>query len=204
VTALLFCAAAWALDPGDQVQVDLIGGGQIQGAVKSAGPTSLALTGGNQEYQVSLALVEAAWINGEQTTTSQLKEEAAELYHRQSMELSRLKEHSPRPLLVFGTSMLWPGTGHLLLGERSLGLGYAVLELVLVSTGVFFAATENYQSLVPLIGVETLFRIYAVSDATSKAKRRRARIQAAPVQGGMQLSISVALGPIHQPVLASP
>lgn len=204
MSPLLLCAAAWALDPGDQVQVVLIGGGEIQGAVKSAGPTSLALTGQNQEYQVSLALVEQAWINGEQATAAHLKEEAAELYNRQSLELSRLKERSPRPLVVFGASMLWPGSGHLLLGERALGLGYAALELVLVGTGAFFAYTENYQSLVPLIGVETLFRVYAVSDATGKAKRRRARIQAGPVAGGMQLSFSVALGPIHQPTLGSP
>jgi hypothetical protein len=204
VSPLLLCAAAWALEPGDQVQVELVGGGEIQGSVKSAGPTSLMLTGGNQEHRVSLALVEGAWINGEQTTTAQLKEEAAELYHRQSLELSRLKDHSPRPLVVFGASMLWPGTGHLLLGERGLGLGYALVELMLVCTGAFFAYTENYQSLVPLIGVETLFRVYAVSDATGKSMRRRARIQASPLAGGMHLSLWVALGPIRQPGLASP
>ena len=196
---LLFCAAAWALDPGD-----LVGGGEIYGTVKSAGPTSLALTGSNQEYRISLALVESALINGEQTTSAQLKEEAAELYHRQSMELSRLKANSPKPLVVFGTSMLWPGAGHLMLGERTLGLGYATVEFLLVGTGAFFAYTKNYPSLLPLIGVETLFRVYAVSDATSKAKRRRARILASPVTGGMQLSLSFALGPIQEPMLSSP
>lgn len=193
---MLLCAAAWALDPGDQVQVELLGGGEIQGAVKSAGPTSLVLTGRNQEYQVSLALVQAAWINGESASPLQLKEEVAELYHRQSLELARLQEYNPRPLVVFGTSMLWPGTGHLLLGERALGLGYAVVELVLVGTGAFFAYTENYQSLVPLIGVETLFRVYAVSDATGKARRRRARIQASPMAGGVHVAFSVSLGPM--------
>ena len=198
MSPLLLCAAALALDPGDQVQVELVGGGEIQGAVKSAGPTSLVLTGRNQEFQVNLSLVNAAWINGEPASTLQLKEEVAELYHRQGLELARLQEHSPRPLVVFGTSMLWPGTGHLLLGERGLGLGYAVVELVLVGTGAFFAYTENYQSLVPLIGVETLFRVYAVSDATGKARRRRARIQASPMPGGLHLSFSVALGPMGQ------
>ncbi len=201
---LLFCAAALALDPGDQVQIVLVGGGEIYGAVKSAGPNSLALTGSNQEYRVSLALVESASINGEQSTVAQLKEDAAELYHRQSMELSRLKANSPKPLVVFGASMLWPGAGHLMLGERRLGLGYATVELLLVGTGALFAYTDNYPSLVPLLGVETLFRVYAVSDATGKARRRRARVLASPVTGGMQLSLSVALGPIKEPVLGSP
>ena len=85
-----------------------------------------------------------------------------------------------------------------------MGLGYATVELLLVGTGALFAYTDNYPSLVPLLGVEPLFRVYAVSDATGKARRRRARVLASPVTGGMQLSLSVALGPIKEPVLGSP
>lgn len=202
--SVYLCAAAWALDPGDRVEVQLTGGGEISGSVKSAGPNSLVLTGDNQEYSVSLTLVESAQVNGSPSSALELREETAELYHRQTLELARLERYSPRPLVVFGTSMLWPGAGHMLLGERGLGIGYAVLELVLVSTGAFFVYTENYQSLVPLVGVETLFRVYAVADATGKAKRRRARLQASPMQGGVQVALTVPLGPMGEGVSAAP
>lgn len=199
MSGALLLAAITALEPGDQMHLELVGDGEVTGMLAEVGTQSLVLTGGNQRTEVPLALVEAAWVDGAPMDLPTLHREVGDLHHRQELQLAALAAHTPNPFLVVGSSLLLPGSGHLMLGERSEGWGYIAVTSIIWGTGAWLMYSENYQPLLPLAGVDLLFRTYATADAAILTRQRRTRLGLSVHQSGLGVQLYRPLGAIPEP-----
>ena len=171
----LVCAAAYALAPNESVQVTLRGGEVVHGTVHRADPETLVLSGDDQMFEVPLALVESAIVDGRDLTPDALRDEVA-AYVEWDLARRQLTEHErrPPPAAVATASIIWPGSGHLLLGDPKGFVGYAVVDAALLGAGAWFALGEqNAAPLLPLAALDAGVRVYAAADATRTARRRR-------------------------------
>ncbi|MCP4806497.1 MAG: hypothetical protein GY913_08710 [Proteobacteria bacterium] len=182
----LGCAAAFALAPNDEMRVQLRGGDEVVGAVHTADADVLVLSGDNQLTEIPLALVETAWIEDREVDRDALGQEL-EAYVEWDLARRELGPalRTPAPPFVATASILWPGSGHLMLGDPKGFVGYAVVDAALIGAGVWFAVGEgNAAPLLPLAAIDAGVRVYAAADATRTARRRRKALTLGPVEGG--------------------
>lgn len=182
----LACAAAFALTPNDRVRVELRGGGDVEGSVHTATVDQLSLMSEGQLVDIPLVLVETAWI-GERVLTPE--ELAAELQAYVEHDLARrdLGPHMrrPPPVVVGTASVLWPGSGHLMLGDVPSFAGYALVDAGLIGAGLWFALGEGTPGpLIPLAALDAGVRLHAAADASRTARRRRGAVVVGPTDDG--------------------
>jgi hypothetical protein len=182
---------ALALEANDVVTLELVAGGELEGRVLTGDDEGLTLTFDNREQVVPWTLVEVALVNGEPMDLPQLEREVIEF------DLRRQKpppDRSGPPLAVVGaSSILWPGTGHLLLGDWRSFVGYSVLEAGLLGAAAWWIFVEgNAAPVVPIAGLSGAFRVWSAADAVYTARKRRTRVGLAPIPaGGMVICISL-------------
>ncbi len=87
--------------------------------------------------------------------------------------IRNLYPRPPSPAMVGALSLLWPGSGHLALGKARSFVGYTVVELGLVGTGVYLYNSGNSAQIIPLLVLDALFRAYAFNQAVRESNRRR-------------------------------
>lgn len=182
---------ALALEANDVVTLELVAGGELEGRVLSGDEDGLTLTFDNREQAVPWVLVGRALVNGDPMELPQLQREVIEF------DLSRqppIPERSAPPVAVVGAaSILWPGTGQLLLGDWRSFVGYSVLEVGLVGAAVWWVFVEgNAAPVVPIAALSGAFRVWSAADAVYTARKRRALVGLVPFpEGGMVLCISL-------------
>jgi len=81
--------------------------------------------------------------------------------------------HPPSPLLAGVASAIFPGAGHLLLGEWSDAARYGLLESVFLGTSVFLLFTAQAGAVLPVLALDLTFRAFTVSETGREAQRRR-------------------------------
>ena len=202
MTLLALLGLAAALEPDDHCRLQLAAGDQVEGRVFSAEPGVLVLTARDEQMRIPLVLIDAAWVEGQPVPLEQLEDELLEL-HQLSLERRELAVgyRRPHPALVATSSAIWPGSGHLMLGDVGSFVGYTAVELSLLGFGAYFVFVEERAGpLVPLALVDLSFRTWAVADATRTARRRRAALTLAPhPDGGAVVMLSGPLGGAWRP-----
>ena len=188
---------ALALEPDQPCRFELVAGAVVEGRLYGAEPGVLLVSSEGEQLRVPLPLVERAWIEGEPVGLDQLR---ADLPALEALTLRRLElapgPRRPPPLLVAMSSAVWPGSGHLMLGDVGSFVGYTAVEATLVGVGAYVLLVEERAGpLLPLALVDLTFRSWAVADATRTAKRRRPAVALTPGRdGGFVVILSGPLG----------
>jgi hypothetical protein len=188
---------ALALEPDQACRLELAAGAVVEGRVYGAEQGTLLVSSGGEQVRVPLALVDRAWVDGEPVDPAQLRAELPEL---ELETLERLELGSglrrPPPALVAVSSAIWPGSGHLMLGDVGSFVGYTAIQASLVGVGAYVLLVEERAGpLLPLAVVDLTFRSWAVADATRTARRRRPALALAPnPDGGFVVMMSGPLG----------
>ena len=176
-------ALVLALEANDVVRVELVAGGELEGRVLEGDDEAFTLTFDNRAEAVPWALVGEAWVNGESIPVPQLQREVLEFdLARQPLLPDR---RWPHPVVVGGASILWPGTGQLLLGDVGSFVGYSAIELGLLGGMAWWVLVEqNASPLVTLGALSMAFRIWSAADAVYVTKKRRSTVAVMPAPGG--------------------
>lgn|GEM_PF-7058806 len=81
--------------------------------------------------------------------------------------------HPPSPVLTGVASAIFPGAGHLLLGEWSDAARYGLLESVFLGTSIFLLFTAQAGAVLPVLALDLTLRAFTVSETGREAQRRR-------------------------------
>ncbi len=185
-------ALALALEGNDLLVLDLPAGVEVSGQIVSADEEEIILSEGNERHVVPWVLIEQASVNGQSVSVSQLQREAQTWEVQHEVDLSHLP--APPVGLVIAASLVWPGTGQLLLGDPRGFLAYSGVEVVLLSVAAYnLFVVEQTGPLLPLAGVDALFRIYSAYEAQQTARKRRTPLHLSVLprpHGGLQVSLS--------------
>ena len=175
--ALLFLVfwggPARALDGNDVLTLELVSGEKVYGWYFETDAGVLVLTGDNRRREVPLDWVSAVNLNGDEISQVAFK---AMLDEAQA-ELDAFRENPPPhppPVVVSGLSWIWAGAGHAALGEWKKSGLYAMVDCVLWGTGAFAVLQgQQFAILIPLAGVEILFRGASAGQAARISRERR-------------------------------
>ena len=173
----LWVASAWALDGNDRLDLTLGSGEVVSGWYFTAQDGLVVLSGDNRFTEVPVEHVIAWRCNG---ATQLLVDFEAEMAGAQSVvDAYRLDPPpTPSPMVVGTLAMGLGGAGHAALGDWGQAAGYALVDVVflgLAAHNLFVA--ENGAVVLPLLGLDLLFRGYATGEVVREAKRRRARLE---------------------------
>lgn len=187
-------ALGLALDGNDVLTIELVAGGEVQGYAVGGDEEGITVTWDNQRTTVPWDLVESVQVNGESISVPEIKTEAAQL--GRSDEPLYLR--APAPFVVGTASMIWPGSGHLLLGDRRSFLAYSGVEFALLGVAAWqIYDAQSLGPLVPLAALDLLFRVYSAVEATDEARGRRESVRlglSSPPALGLTLILSDAPG----------
>lgn len=176
--ALGLLGGAEAVEPADRVRVELVAGGEAEGWFLGWDGESLSLSGDNQVFTVPLALVEAVSVNGDALTVDTFRDALPEV------AAPPAPVWRPSPALAGGASLIWPGSGHAMMGDWGGFAGYTAVELVLWGGAAWWAFGERRTGpLVTVVLLDAVFRVYAVAESVDMARRARIRVAAAPLDG---------------------
>lgn len=200
---LALASLAIALDSGDEVQFELRGGGEVQGYALQAESDHLVVSNSDAVYQVHTALVTRVWVAGVELDVDTYHRDL-DTFRRAQLEARGLgpdARRPPPPWVVGGASLLWPGSGHLLLGDLPQFIGYSCVEIAFLGIAAYWVfGAQLYGPLIPLALLDGTFRAYAAADTVRSAKRRRAQLVLAPGSDGgavVGLAFGSTLTPAH-------
>lgn len=178
--ALLWAGAAMALAPNDRVEVVLDDGRVVSGWYQSVDAGVLTLTHGGEVWAVPLSLVDSARVNAQPVPLTALQSHATP--PNTGAPLRPLP--APPPGAVVGLSLVWPGLGHAALGEWGAAGSYALVNGVFWGTGAWAISERQLGVLIPLAGLDLLFRGWSSAEARRLALRRRSSPVMAAGTGG--------------------
>jgi len=182
---LALVGLAIALESGDEVRVELRGGGELSGYALTASETALELSNAQGHVEVPTALVSRAWVEGVELDPSRYRQDVEAFHAAQLAARSAEGLRTPPVLVVGAASAIWPGTGHLLLGQPREFLAYSAVELALLGIGAYWVlGPQLLGPLIPLAFLDIGFRAYAVAETTREARKRRAFVSLAPRPAG--------------------
>ena len=184
---LALVALAAALESGDEVRFELRGGTQVEGYALSASDDVLVVSSAAGRYEVPTPLVSRVWVDGVELDVAAyaLDLEAFRLTQLESRGLGPGSRRVPPPLVVGTASALWPGAGHLILGDLGGFVGYSTVELALLGAAAWWVfGAELVGPLIPLALLDISFRSYAVADTVRETRRRRPGVVVAPRKDG--------------------
>jgi hypothetical protein len=165
-----------ALSPNDRVEMELTGGDTVTGSLSSAQPGVLFIHSAQGHLEVNLELVRSARINDVEISINALHQESEDLWQATSERLTPLGS-LPNPYWAATASALLPGTGQRMLGQDRSANSYLVADLVLLSLSSWLIfGRQDYGNALPLLGLDTLFRIYSSAEAYKDTRVRSALI----------------------------
>ena len=181
-----------ALEANDVVRVELVAGGEMEGRVLEGDDETFTLTFDNRAEPVPWTVVGKAWVNGTAIEVPELQRQVLEFDSSRRVDLP--ERRWPHPLVVGSASMLWPGTGQLLLGDVGTFVGYSAIELGLLGGMAWWIVVEqNAAPLVTLGALSIAFRVWSAADAVYVTKKRRSAVAVMPVPGrGIGLYVSLS------------
>ena len=176
-------SAAWALDGNDTVSLVLAGGTVVEGRFLRAEPGTVVIsTQAQGPVAVPLVIVEGAAVNGAALGLEVFLAEAEEAWERR-LAVVEAAPSAPSPAVVAGASMLWAGAGHATLGEWRTFAGYSAAEAVIWGAVALSIVQDDTQAVVPLIGLDLIFRAWSAQESARTARRRREILRAADAAG---------------------
>ncbi len=185
-------AAAFALTPGEVLELDLAGDVLVSGTFRSSDGQRLVLTVQGQPLEIDLDLVEAASRNGLALDSEALRTEAIAWAEAQIPQ-----GPSPHPALVGTASALWPGSGHLILREPRTWAGYALVDASLLALAGWYGFREQSpKAALMLLVLDGVFRVYSVREAVLDARRRDPAFRSARIDRTRRCQGAVSLYPL--------
>jgi len=176
----LAVSVASAFDGNDRLELELSSGEEVVGWHYAAKDGVLVLSGQNRFFEVPTVLVAQVRLDGQPLALSDFHTAIA----RDQLELSALRAAPPplpSPAAVTVASLLWAGSGHAALGDWGTAWGYLAVESVLWGTAAYtIFANGNLPILIPLAGVDLIFRWVAAGDASRRARSRHRQLQVGP------------------------
>ena len=171
---------AAAFDGNDRLELELSSGEEVVGWHYVAKDGMLVLSGQNRFFEVPTVLVAHVRLDGQPIPLADFHAELAQ----DQLHLSALRAAPPplpSPAAVTAASLLWAGSGHAALGDWSTAWGYFAVESVLWGTAAYtIFANGNLPILIPLAGVDIIFRWVAAGDASRRARSRHRQLRVGP------------------------
>ena len=174
MTWLLGLGVALALDGNDVLQLTLADDSVVDGYFHHGDVAEVVVTTAQGPVVVPLMLIQSVQQNGEARPLNLFHADLAE-----HTELNQLLMEFPPPMpapgLVFGASLLWAGSGHAMLGDWREFSSYSIVETALIGGMVWAVSEENFPFLIPLVGLDAIFKGWSARDSHRIARRRRTR-----------------------------
>lgn len=169
---------ALALDGNDSLVLRLAGGGEVEGWFYSVADGVLTVSGDNRFTRIPVSAVVAVQRDGEPLPMAVFQ---SEVDQAQALLDAMRADPPPHPPagVVIGASVLWAGAAPASVGNWKKAAAYSVVEGVLVGTAIANARAGSAAVLVPLLGLDVLFKGYAAGEAVRVTKKRRARLRPA-------------------------
>lgn len=168
---------AHALDGNDALTLQIVGGAEVEGWFYSCADGVLTVSGNNTLQRVPLVSIMAVERDGEPLPMQTFRAEVAEQQARLDSFRADPPPH-PAPGVVIGASVLWAGAAPAAVGDWKKAAAYSLVEGVLVGTAIANINSGSAAVLIPLAGLDVLFKGYAAGEAVRVTRKRRARLQA--------------------------
>lgn len=185
--ALLLAVAlggpAHALDGNDALTLGLVGGARVEGWFYSSADGVLTVSANNTLQRVPLVSIVSVARDGEPLPMETFRGEVADQQNLLDAFRADPPPH-PREGVVIGAAVLWAGAAPAAVGDWKKAAAYSLVEGVLVGTAIANINTGGGAVLLPLAGLDLLFKGYAAGEAVRVTRRRRARLQRPESQGG--------------------
>ena|GEM_PF-2126704 len=179
--ALGFGQLAHALDTNDELTLVLDGGEEVRGWFirGEARLVVLSVAGLSEPSRIPLDIIASAQKNGEAIAMPALEQEVADAHQRMRDWVANPPPH-PLPIAVISSSLIVPGAGQAILGQRRDAMGYLIADLVLLGAGAIeLIGDQRLGVLVPLVSVDLILRLSSAGDAARTATRRRRKLREA-------------------------
>jgi len=166
-------ASTSGLDGNDHLALSLSTGEVVEGWYYDADAQVVVLSGDNRFVEVPLSLVIGVVHDDE---PEPLDVFFADVDQARQRSVALTTPMPPPPGAVIGLSLVWAGAGHAALGEWRGALSYSIVECAVAGTAAWNITHEpNLAVLVPLAGLDLLFKGYAAGEAARIARSRRSR-----------------------------
>lgn len=163
------------LDGNDRLKLSLATGEVVGGWFYDVDDQFIVLSGDNRFAEVPLALVVGVVHDGTPEPLDLFFEDVAQARAR-SVVIGDLR--APAPAAVIGMSFVWAGSGHAALGDWRGFAGYSVVECAILGTAAWNISQEpNLAVLLPLAGLDLIFKGYAAGESARIARSRRSRLR---------------------------
>ncbi len=183
LVALLLPRRAAALDGNDSLVLQLAGGAEVRGWFYSVKDGVLTVSGENRFTPVPVSAVVGVQRDGAPLPLDVFHREVAQAQARLDAMRADPPPHPPAGVVI-GASVLWAGAAPASVGNWKKAAAYSVVEGILVGTAAANVSQGSGAVLVPLLGLDVLFKGYAAGEAVRVTRRRRDRLRpAAPAEG---------------------
>jgi len=168
-----------ALAPLDDVRILTPDGEEVAGVISAIKPDALVVHEGEGNHRrVTVTQMRSVEIDGAPVSLVLLQEQidryVDERYGPQD-------QPQPAPGAVVLASILLPGAGHALLGDRQTFAAYAIADAVALGlAGLLIWDGQSFSEGLPLLTLDLTFRVYSAAEARKIARLRR-EIHAKPV-----------------------
>ena len=173
---LLLVAQAWALGGNDRLELALMGGQTVEGWFYRATPSSVVLSGGNRFTEVPLGVIVGATVNGSPWTVAVFSAEV-------ERSVPNVPERAPRPApwVAGAGSALWAGAGQAMIHDWRGAAAWSAVEVGLLGAGALAIHEDaGFGVLIPIIGLDLLFKGTSARDAARRARARRIPVKPIP------------------------
>lgn len=161
-----------AIEVGDPVELHLLDATVVQGAFAAGNAEAVTLRTDSGAVEVPVVIVAEARVAQRTLDADGL---SAELHAWFAALLPPTEGWVPSPVLSGTASALVPGAGQAMHGEWGQFAGYLLVEGVVWGAGAWLLLREGAapSAVLPLVGVDLVFRTWSVADAVRASRRAR-------------------------------
>lgn len=174
--AAALAGPAHALDGNDALVVGLVGGATVEGWFYASADGVLTVSANDTLQRVPLVSIVSVSRDGEPLPMSTFRAEIAEQQRRLDAFRADPPPH-PREGVVIGAAVLWAGAAPASVGDWKKAAAYSLVEGVLVGTALVNINSGGGAVLLPLAGLDVLFKGYAAGEAVRVTRKRRAQLR---------------------------
>jgi len=171
MNCLTLAMATLALAPLDRAEVELADGSEVHGPVSAIRPGLLVIhVGDGVHVEVPLDDVISVRIDGEALSKGDLQAATSSYLNDR---YGPADQASPAPWAVATASILVPGGGQALLGDREGFRRYLVASAIADGLGFFFWRRGLWPQTLSLLVLDSTFRFYSAGEAWAEASERQ-------------------------------
>jgi len=161
--------------PNEAISVRLIGGETVEGRVAAVKSDGMQISTDRGVVWIESSLVSEAELSDRTLTQSELQ---IELRDRLEYELSRVDNNlvaTPHPWVAASASLILPGLGQGILGQKQEAKGFLIADLAVLGLGSYlWFVQKDRGAAIPLFALDVIFRWSSSSQAYRLSQRRRA------------------------------